>query len=372
MSRRLKIVLAAVAVGAVVTVAALVTLRTASPKRLKLSNEIEQIKATQDLKAQTALYSQLLERVGPVEAQEQLYRSGLPFTGQTHLLNHEAGNYIYSKFGKQGLSYCRTYFLESCYHGFLLNIIGDGGKSKIEDIREVMTSCTQAGQSVPSQCAHAIGHGYVASIGYKSLPQALDKCDEVGGQIGNFPTYNCLDGAFMENVWAVHEGAPSPDRWVREGDNLYPCNAPEIDYHQYKACWSNQPSLLFQRLGRIQPVAAVCAGLGDPTHRDTCYDGLARQIHPMTNGNADATFRLCSEMAEMADFCVLTIVAAGFSVGDRATPFELCARITESAKADCHNRLFGIMRTYVADARERQALCDKVVAPYRQRCKEAA
>jgi hypothetical protein len=369
-SKKVKIILA-VSAGVIVAAGFFVVMAKGRQKPVAVSSEIEQIKATQDLKAQSEIYRRLLERVGPLQAQEELFRSGLPFTGQTHLLNHVAGDYIFEKYGKEGLSYCRPYFLESCYHGFLLHIIGAGGEAKIEDLQVAMDSCAKAGPSVPSQCSHGFGHGFVAAIGYKNLPQALKRCDEVGAQLKDFPLYNCHDGAFMENIWAVHEGTPSPDRWVRDGDNLYPCNAPEISPHQVRACWSNQPSLLFQRFGKIKQVADVCASLSDGSHRETCYDGLARQIHPMTNGNADTTFKLCSEMEAMSDFCVMTIVLAGFSVGDRNTPFELCARIKDSAKEDCHNRLIGIMKAYVPDAKERVALCEKLKEPWKQRCKAA-
>ena len=49
-------------------------------------------------------YESLIEQVGPEEAQELLYRSGLPFDGATHLLNHTVGIYLYRHEGLSGIT----------------------------------------------------------------------------------------------------------------------------------------------------------------------------------------------------------------------------------------------------------------------------
>src|SRR5438132_735810 len=43
------------------------------------NEEITQIKGTTDLGQQAKLYTKLIQRVGPEQAQEALYKSGLPF-----------------------------------------------------------------------------------------------------------------------------------------------------------------------------------------------------------------------------------------------------------------------------------------------------
>src|SRR3989344_5224235 len=59
--------------------------------------EIENIKKLKNTTAQGEELKKLLDRVGPIEAQEQMLASGLPFTGETHLLIHVVGDYIYNK-----------------------------------------------------------------------------------------------------------------------------------------------------------------------------------------------------------------------------------------------------------------------------------
>ncbi len=332
-----------------------------SKERIKVvPGEILAIKATSNLDEQIKLYKALIERVGPAEAQDDLYKSGLPFTGQTHLLNHIVGDYLYEKYGPVGLVQCKEYFLSSCYHGFILHVIGDGGMAKVED---TFNECYKFGSAVYTQCAHAIGHGFLANIGYENLPLALSTCDEAAEKIKNFPVYNCHDGVFMENIWAVHDGAPSPARWVNEKDLLYPCNSKRIEEKYINACWSNQPSLIYQLTkGDLKKVASICFNIENSQYQQTCFNGLARKIHPLARGSVVDTQALCGFMptTRWSDFCIATNAVSSFSVGDRVVSFEICANIREEGKKDCYNRLMGIMNVYIKDKKEFKSLCSKI------------
>lgn len=309
------------------------------------SVEITQIKNTTDIKLQASLYKQLIEKVGPVEAQEKLFASGLPFDGQTHLLNHTVGDWLFDRYGDEGLVYCKDYFLSSCYHGFVIRAIAKGGVSSLE---KVMETCWKQGYPTATQCAHAIGHGLLAYDGYKNLTQALVECDKVSTISGNFPLYNCHDGVFMENIWAVHTGSPSKDQWVSETDNLYPCNSTKIPEKYKKACWSNQPSRMYMMFkGDIRKIGKVCLTVSNKDYQSTCFDALSRQIHPLTAGSVDKTFYYCSLLpADWLNSCISSIAKAAFSVGDRSTPFEICARAREKDKNMCYNNLIGIIKGY--------------------------
>src|SRR5437762_2668771 len=118
--------------------------------------EIEALLATKEIEQQQAAIRTLLLRIGPEAAQEELLRSGLPFTGQSHLIIHTVGSMIYKKFGAQGISHCRPYFLGGCFHGFLINAISERGPDAVLD---VWPACQKAGPAVPDECAHAVGHG---------------------------------------------------------------------------------------------------------------------------------------------------------------------------------------------------------------------
>ena len=332
--------------------------------------EITEIKATQNLDEQVKLYTKLIERVGPEQAQIGLLESGLPFTGQTHLLNHTVGDYLYQKYGPAGLLQCQDYFLSSCYHGFILHAIADGGMQKVA---EAFGYCRKEAPAVFSQCAHAIGHGFLANAGYKNLIQALQTCDQAVNTMSEFPAFNCYDGVFMENIWAVHDGKPSPDRWVKTNDTQYPCNDKRIDDKYILACWSNQPSLAYQFFqGDIKKVASsVCAKVKKLEYQQMCFDGLARQIHPLTQGQSSKTLELCSLMPSQQwnNFCVSVNAGASYAVGDRDAPFQICANISPEGKNECYGRIFSYMKAYQKGAEDIKSLCAKVSElDWRKKC----
>ncbi len=322
--------------------------------------EIQQIKETANLTEQTKFYKKLIERVGVEQAQEHLYFSGLPFTGQTHLLNHVSGDYLYETYGAGGLVKCKDYFLSSCYHGFILHAIGSNG---IDSMDEIMNECKKFGVTVVSQCSHALGHGLLVWVGYPNLLKALELCDKMNERIDDFPVFNCRDGVFMENVWGVHEGKPSPERWVKSDDHFYPCNDPRINPKHLNGCWSNQPTLMYQMFkGDLRKVGDECLKVKNSDHQKTCFNGLSRQIHPLTKGDVNSTFELCSLLPpEWVDYCTTTIALSDFSVGGRDLSFKICAKINESGKESCYHSLYGVMLVYSNTDEEYQKFCSDIL-----------
>lgn len=330
-----------------------------------LAKEIEGIKSTQVSELQVKLYRQLIERVGPVEAQEDLVHSGLPFDGQSHLINHTVGDWLYTKYGAKGLAYCKDYFLSSCYHGFLIKYISGEGISKLD---KVMEDCWEVSLTNAYQCAHGIGHGLLAWDGYKNLPQALADCDRVDSLSPKFPLYNCYDGVFMENNWAVHnDGKPDPDRWVKASDPTFPCYDDRIAEKYRKACWSDQPQVMYKLFnGSIERVAEECKNIIAREYQDTCFDSLARQINPVAQGDPKKVFDLCNKVTVgWKNKCVNSNVSAFFSVGDRQLPFILCQMIPESGVKSCYEILQQRINTYTTDFKERMSLCAKVPVVFR-------
>lgn len=291
------------------------------------------------------LYRRLIERVGVKQAQEDLFLSGLPFTGETHLLNHLSGDYLYKTEGLAGILNCKDYFLSSCHHGLILNAIAKEGT---ESLSKIMDICYERGNPVSVQCAHGIGHGLLAWLGYKKLPAALMQCEFLHTQDPSFPIFNCQDGIFMENLWAVHEdGKPSRDRWIREKERHYPCTEARLKESWRDACWSNQPSVMYQMFkGDLSQTAEGCEEAPEK-YRDMCFNGLARQIHPLTKGKVREVFSLCALLPEnRRSACASTIATSDYAVGGRKLPFEICAQSPAENKETCYQNLFSIMRTY--------------------------
>ena len=320
--------------------------------------EIVNILETDNLDTQVQYYQELLNRIGMIEAQEALYKSGLPFTGQTHLLNHASGDFAYKKYGNKGILYCKEYFLASCFHAVILETIANEGVNTLE---KTMESCWEKDITVASQCAHGIGHGVLAWVGYKNLTEALKICDGLATKDSRFPLFNCHDGVFMENLWAVHnDGQPSPDRWIKHDDPYYPCNDPQIKEEWQAGCWANQASLMYQMFeGDVKKVGEYCDVVENKSYRENCYNNLARQIHPLTESNIDKTLYYCGLLPkEKNPECLLTIANADYSVGGRQLSYQICAATSiGTQKEQCYESLYNNIRLYYKESEERQAQC---------------
>src|SRR4029077_20870048 len=108
------------------------------------------------------------------------------------------------------------------------------------------------------------GHAFLALNGYAKLPETLKMCDDQSKTVKGLTPFNCYDGVFMENVYGIHDGHPSPNRWVETNDASFPCDSKKIAGQYLVACWSNQPSLLYEITGgNLSKVSASCQILAD-------------------------------------------------------------------------------------------------------------
>lgn len=356
-----------------VILAAILMLSPAGEKNIATSQnspEIEKILELRTTSEKSDELLRLLDRVGPLEAQEELLKSGMPFTGETHLLVHTIGDYIYDKEGLDGLQDCRDYFLSACYHGFIINALADHG---LEGVADAIDRCKEAAPGVFPQCSHAAGHGFLAWQDY-DLTKALEMCDTLGESVEDFAYFNCYDGTFMENMWGIHSGAPSEKRWVSETDIYYPCTDKRISEKYLGGCWSNQATLIYQHYkGDLRKTALACDEVVNDQYKGLCYNNLFRQIHPMTNGDIDKVFSMCSVSTGKSwqDECVLTNMISYWSVGDHELPFEICDAILNSEiKSSCFDRLVGVIGyTFGREPEEKRLACEKISSStHKERC----
>lgn len=298
--------------------------------------EVAQLLSEKNTLKQAKIVRGMAEKYGPKETLEILVRSGLPFTGETHLLVHEVGNAAHERFGENALKYCDESFLSACYHGVILNMLGENG---LEGVAKMLESCQKEGPVIMTQCTHASGHGFLAWSSYKVF-DALALCDKLETLGKDIPVFSCHDGIFMENIFGVHEGRPSINRMVREDDPFYPCNAVSEKYQA--GCWANQATLMYQIFqGNLRKVAEHCDRVENPEYLRICYGNFARQIHPLTLGRANLALELCQNATgDWQESCLITLVEAAFSVGDRTQmPYEICASIKPLAREKCYQKI---------------------------------
>lgn len=336
--------------------------------------EIKKILATNDPEERIRIYRQLLERVGPAEGQEMLLNSGLPFNGTTHLLNHTTGLYIYDTYGLEGIVYCKDYFLGSCYHGLLLSALSGHAEEDKASIQKIVDFCKRDAPTTLQQCVHGVGHAYLPANGYKNVDVALQECENLSAIVSGFDPWSCYDGVFMENVWALHSGGVSPDRWIKEDDDRYPCNYPGIKPQYLGPCWLNQPQLLEPRYkGSLQKIDALCITVESINARELCYNAVSRQVHGGSGGNVDAILRDCALLnSDWQLYCQATNASYGLAIGDKTLPYALCAKIQEPAKAGCYKKLIGNLHHYLRTASERASACESIYdqdIEYKKECR---
>lgn len=332
--------------------------------------EITQILKHKWTSEQRPYLLKLLDRVGPVKAQEYLYTSELPFTSENHLLAHTIGEYAYKKYGSSGLKLCKDYFQSACYHGFILNDLSDNG---MEGVFETLNECEKAGLQVHEQCSHAMGHGFVVWEDY-NLISALSLCDGLFiKKSNNRALFSCHAGVFMENILSVHEGELSPKRWVKADDPYYPCNDNGIAERYLSACWSMQAARMYQVYpGNWKKIAQGCDKVENIQYQKICYDSFARQIHPYTFGNSDKAFSLCGKATgnNWQNFCLIALVRSAVNTGDKKMPYEICHAIQESEKSNCYSKLFGAI-WLDKDHKTINMLCNNVKdLQYKKKCLE--
>ncbi len=322
--------------------------------------EVAELLAEKNPTVQAKIVRRMAETYGPTEALDYMQRSGLPFTGETHLLVHEIGYVAYERYGEDALQYCNESFLSACYHGVILNLLADRG---LTGVTKAVQRCKDAGPQVFTQCIHAAGHGLLAWKEYEMLP-ALSLCDTLVTTDATIPAFNCYDGVFMENIFGVHDGKPSPNRMVKKTDPYYPCNAVPDKYRG--GCWSNQASLMYQLFdGDLRQVAQQCDAVVPLAYKELCYNNFARQIHPQTQGKTDTAVSLCDNATgAWKTECLLSLVPAAFSVGDRENmSYEICAYLSEkkSPKANaCYQTLFGMISSYGSTVEQKGNFCSFV------------
>lgn len=311
----------------------------------------------------------LVERVGVEQALEILEHSPMPHTGEGHLVVHQIGFYAFQKYGLDGILKCKDYFLYACYHGVIIEAATAQG---VEAIAQMVQKC-ETSSLRHFQCAHATGHALLALLGYSHLPESLQTCDQIFAPKTNFPEAlsSCHNGAFMENLFGVHEwgtNQANSRQWLKDDDPYFPCNAFGQVYQ--RGCWLNQAARIYQMYqGDIPQTAAACQGIGNDQYVAWCFDNLARQIHPITNGDIHQVFPLCRQLpGDWYDNCVIVNAGAYYSVGGRDQAIGVCQNFTSPAQSQCFHRLLGQILGDDLAPSQKASYCPKLPPPFNQQC----
>jgi hypothetical protein len=326
-------------------------------------NEIKAILQSPDMQSQKKYYLQLINRIGAEKAQEELKNSSLAHNGNTHLLNHTVGEFIFEKYGPEGISKCKDYFSSSCYHGIIINTLSSGNLSKLDTM---LDKCREKGEGSLLSCVHGMGHGFLPWVGYANLTEALDLCDRLNDRVAGISPDACYTGVFMENIWGVHGGKPSPDRWIKNDDKHYPCNDPRISERYLNACWQQQHTIMIDIFSlNFEQVAMECIEVKNKAYQKSCFEGLFQSLHGFSRNKVDAQFIECGKMPPgWFRSCMFNQIIFGIAQGDTVAPFEICKRISQQDKKTCYEDLSKHINYFISST-ERGKWCSKIPSQHR-------
>ncbi len=312
----------------------------------------------------------LVERVGVEQALEILEHSDLPHTGEGHLVVHQVGFYAYQHYGLESILHCKDYFLQACYHGAIIEAASKGG---FDEIAKMADTCKPGGPVRYFQCNHAAGHAILAIWNY-DLESSLKTCDDLfEKETSTYPEAltSCHNGAFMENLFGVHdwgtEKSPKLD-WISDKDPYFPCNA--FDGKYQKGCWLNQAARIYQMEGGdIVKTARLCEQIKNNQYVTWCIDNLARQIHALTNGQAQQVFNMCSAIGQYwKENCIVINAGSFYSVGDFKTSLSICQQIAPIAQNQCFEQLKSQIVGDNVESKIKKDRCSQIGGNYAKNC----
>jgi hypothetical protein len=121
--------------------------------------------------------------------------------------------------------------------------------------------------------------------------------------------------------------------------------------------------------GDIVKTAELCQSAGNEEYVAWCMDNLARQIHPLTNGDPTKAFSLCQqEGPDWYNNCIIVNAGSFYSVGGRAQAVYICQNVPSELKNECFSRVMGQIASDPIDKKEKEAICQTIEFPFKTQC----
>lgn len=314
-----------------------------------------------------------IAKEGPRAAQEMLAR--LPPSADTHQLAHRIGEMLFKKHGEAGIAHCAPRLAGGCYHGFMIAAVTEGDSDELRSMHAACAEALQGGQ--PADCAHAMGHGFLAWKGHAELPQALDLCTAIFSE-SEF-NEECFRGVFMQNNFQNSNPLPA-NRWYRQNDPMYPCRENQITERRASdACWSMQSMLTIQddsypQFGRSVPrVWKYCKALPRFEDAVTCLRGIAHQLQDLYDDPARIRDECGTLDRQSARWCFYFAAQTAYYFGERdahSWPVIMCDAEESSTREECELSVFtGIMWAFAGERQRLEACADLPLSFDRAHCR---
>ncbi len=298
--------------------------------------------------------------------------------GSCHQAAHRAGHIGYKMFGDKAFVEYGPECQSGYYHGVLEAYFQEHGTENIKD--SVDSLCKGSNNSFfEHQCVHGIGHGLEAWANYELL-DALAACDQLSRRQDS-----CWGGVFMENLAAqlsgpVESGKLTPvgetdvhvTKYLKNDDPLYPCDFVEDKYKN--SCYFLQTSRMMQIFGVDFKKIAESCGTAPEIYQGSCFGSMGRDVGGAFPRDSAREIKECGFVkdAQMRILCLSGAVQNGFwdsSGQDFAIGF--CKQLTQKdEKMSCYSTVFSRIPEIIFDAKEKQAVCEKVETFFVEQCKQ--
>ncbi len=247
-------------------------------------------------------WKQRITAVGGVSGYKEFGQSvaRLPEALQ-HTRAHVFGEELYAIEGTSSMSVCDGQFTNGCLHGFLSAMIADHGIAQTIPILDA--ACQLRNMTIlGGSCKHAIGHGIMANLGYKTsdLNTALGLCTQY--TTGNL-SIGCWSGAFMEyNIRTFLR--PDVSFQPLTSQNVYGACEKLPDVYK-PACvfalpwwWRVALTGVLEEHAAFARMGSYCDALNNSLLARACYEGIG-DMAPFA-GNADIahTASLCAASSD--------------------------------------------------------------------------
>jgi len=343
-------------------------------------------------------FKNLAEKGGAAYALTALAQASLPLNTDLHLLGHVVGDELYKQRGLEGIEICTHNFRNACSHAIVIGTLFERGEQSLSDISDVCRTAP-GGSGAYTMCFHGLGHGILAYTDYE-LEDAVPLCKKTGTEVYNNREYvECVGGTIMEMIGGVHDRRTwekKVEKYFKEEDPLYPCNAPFIPKEVQPICYIYITPHLFETVG---------GNLGHPTpddftrafvfcntipkeqqlNRDACFGGFGKEFTVLANNRdirnieqmnikqLELVHKWCTLAGheEGENACIDSAVKSLYWGGENnpSVSIKFCDNINKQKQQSfCFEQLFKEVQFYISDYAYREQFCNKIPLAHNNMC----
>lgn len=205
-----------------------------------------------------------------------------------HAADHFFGDFLYEKYGLDGIVYCQNQYTFGCEHGIIFGEIGKNGNDGIE---KVATTCKKLDERENNACRHALGHTLLEIQGDEQLFDVLGFCEGLDETI---KPHGCVGGAIMQYFFPALYSPTSNLPQFKSFDSNSPYGPCESAPEKFKeVCYLSLPEWWSSALNRnYEKITGLCGQVGGGFSK-ACFSGIGGDITYNSNYDIKTISSIC-------------------------------------------------------------------------------